>query len=312
MDNTTVNFMLPGMYEHFDLNMRLINLLKTAPEMFYPGVQIRAAYGNFQFCIFDGGRIFTKYRHTNREEMTEIVKAYNDANVPVRLIFTNPVIEEKMFKNRFGQAMLEVCNNPLNEIVINNEKLEQYVRENYKDFSYISSTTKCLNTPDKFKTEFAKDGYTMVCLDYNLNHNWKMLENIPEADRNRCEFLVNAICPAGCPNRKDHYRLNGLFSLTYGKPYAISSCPIDESTLHPTQCSSVNNLSPEEIYNKYVPNGFCNFKLEGRTLGILENACNYVRYMVKPEYQFYALTCLIDEDPGEKVYHNFKTAITSL
>ena len=303
-------FILPGMYEHAGLNLRLLEIMQAHPEYFYPEARVGAVYGNFQFCVFDGGRIFGKYRHTCREEMEEIVKAYNERfGVPVRLIFTNPVVTEASFKNRFAQAVLEVCDNPLNEIVVNNPKLEEYIRKNYPNYGIISSTTKCLNTPDQFKEELEKD-YKMICLDYNLNRNAKMLEEIPAEERNKCEFLVNAICPPGCPNRKEHYRLNGLYSLTYGKPYATKDCPIDGNTLSPSQMCSRNNLGPDDIYNTYVPQGFENFKLEGRTLGISENLCNYVRYMVKPEYQFYVLTSILNENPLAKVYNNNTVVIT--
>lgn len=308
--SNTANFILPGMYEHATLNLALLDLMKKNPEMFYPEARVSAVYGNFQFSIFDGGRVFGRYRHTCREEMEALVKAYNDFDVPVRLIFTNPVVPETSFQNRFGQATLEVVSqNPMNEIVVNNPKFEEYLRERYPDLGYISSTTKCLNTPDKFKEELEKD-YKMICLDYNLNKNMKMLDSIAAEDRGKCEFLVNAICPPGCPNRKEHYRLNGLFSLTYGRPYATQDCPIVSNTLGPEQTCSHNNLTPEEIYKTYVPKGFVNFKLEGRTLGVVENLCNYVRYMVKPEYQFYVLNGLLNEDPSVKVFNNDKILVT--
>ena len=304
-----VNFMLPGMYEHVELNLRFIHLLKNHPEYFYEGVNIGAVYGNFQFCIFDGGRIFTNYRHTYAEEMERIVKAYNELGVPVRLVFTNPVVQPKHFKNRFGQAVLKICHNEMNEIVVNNPEFEQYLRENYPKFSFISSTTKCLNTPDKFKEEFDNGDYKMICLDYNLNKNQKMLDSIEEDKRDKCEFLINAICPPGCPNCKEHYRLNGLYCLSYGKNYATAGCPITYNTLHPDALNSFNNLTPEEVYNKYAPQGFVNFKLEGRTLGILENLLNYVRYMVKPEYQMYVLDLVIGEEAGLKLYNNTTISI---
>ena len=47
-----INFNLPGMYEHFNLNSRLINDMKKNPEIFYPDIKIESFYGNFQFCIF--------------------------------------------------------------------------------------------------------------------------------------------------------------------------------------------------------------------------------------------------------------------
>ena len=144
----------------------------------------------------------------------------------------------------------------------------------------------------------------MVCLDYNLNHNFKLLESLSTEERSRCEFLVNAICPPGCPQRKEHYKLNGIFYLNYGKPYTMENCAIQENTLHPIMCNSKNNISPEEIYNKYVPMGFNLFKLEGRTLSNYENAANYVRYMIKPEYQLYTLGFLLEDDAENKVFTN--------
>ena len=130
MPNKKAKFIIPGMYEHYGLNYRLLALMQSHPEFFYDGAEIGAVYGNFQFCIFDGGRIFTGYRQTCREEVEQIVDTYNNRfNVPVRLIFTNPVIPETSFKNRFGQMILDVCHNGKNEIVVNNPKFEEYLRE---------------------------------------------------------------------------------------------------------------------------------------------------------------------------------------
>lgn len=311
MSENKMKFIIPGLYEHYELNLRLIQMIKEHPEYFHPGVEIGAAYGNFQFCIFDGGRIFGKYRHTTREEIEAVVQAYNNLGVPVRLIFTNPVIPEEAFHNRFGHVILDICHNGKNEIVVNNPKFEAFLKERYPNFGYISSTTKCLTAPDALRAELDKD-YKMVCWDYNLNKNQKLLESIPADKKDKCEFLCNAICPPGCPNRKEHYRLNGLFSLSYGKPYATQDCPIEYDTLHESQCTSRNNLSPEEILTKYAPMGYSNFKLEGRTLGVVENLCNYVRYMVKPEHQFYVLNMILQEDPTAKLYNNNRVFITPI
>lgn len=299
------NFIIPGLYEHYALNFRFLRLMKEHPELFYDDVKVSAVYGSFQFCIFDGGRIFSKYRHTTKEEIEQVVTTYNqEFNVPVRLVLTNTEITPESYHNRFGNLVLNLCENDMNEIVVNNGGFEEYIRENYPMYSFISSTTKCLNTPTLFKEELNKGTYKMICLDYNLNKNKKMLDSIPPELRGQCEFLVNAICPAGCPNRKEHYKLNSMFSLEFGKPYAIQNCPIKFNTLHPEVCGSHNNLSPEEIYNDYVPNGYNLFKLEGRTLPISENACNYVKYMVKPEYHMYVLNLLLQDSPDMKAFVN--------
>lgn len=307
--NKKAKFIIPGMYEHYNLNLSFIHLMKEHPEFFRDDVSIGAAYGNFQFCIFDGGRIFGNYRHTTKEEMEWIVNAYNDLGVPVRLIFTNPVVPEEAFTNRFGKVILDICHNGHNEIVVNNPKFEAYLKEKYPNFGYISSTTKCITSPDGLMSELDKD-YKMVCWDYNLNKNKKILEAIPQDKRNKCEFLINAVCPPGCPNRKEHYRLNGLYSLSFGKPFATQDCPIVADTLHPIQCNSRNNISPGELYSNYTPKGYENFKIEGRTLGVFENLCNYVKYMVKPEYQFFVMNQLLNEHAERKVFTNNQTIIT--
>ena len=114
--------------------------------------------------------------------------------------------------------VMKTVENEINEIVVNNLELENYIRKNYPKFSIISSTTKCLKDPNKSLDELKKD-YKYVCLDYNLNKNWEYLNTIPEELKNKTEFLVNAICPPNCPNRKEHYRLNGLSHLNFGKSY---------------------------------------------------------------------------------------------
>jgi len=217
-----VKFILPGFYENYHLNIDLLNMMKQYPEYFYDNIEIEAFYGNFQFCIFDGGRIFTDYRQTNLEEIKTIIYNYNEIfEKPLRLVFTNPILEPKHFTDRFGNICLAECENSFNEIVINNSEFEKYVREKYPNYSFISSTTKCLNHFEDLERELNNPNYKMVCLDYNLNKNKKVLE-LPEEIRHKCEFLVNAICPPGCLNRKEHYKLNGLYSLTYGKSYGVN------------------------------------------------------------------------------------------
>lgn len=290
----SINFILPGMYENFDLNIHFLALLKEHPEYFYNDVKVSAVYGSFQFCIFDGGRIFNSYRHTTKEEIENILYQYNEVfEIPVRLVCTNCELKQTDYKNRFGNVILTLCNNLPNEIVVNDSNFKKYIQENYSNFTFISSTTKCLNTPKLLLEELSHPEYKMVCLDYNLNHNKTLLKEMPEEQRGRCEFLCNAICPPGCPNRKQHYSLNSLFSLTYGQNYSIEGCPIEYNTTHPKCFQYKNNISPEEIYNEYVPMGYNLFKLEGRTLSIAENVCNYVRYMVKPEYQFLVINELM-------------------
>lgn len=288
-----VKYIIPGFYEHTDLNLKLLSLLQTSPEMFRDGTAVHACYGNFQFCIFDGGRIFYNYQQATKEMVNDIAFQFNSYNVPIRMVFTNNQLKSTDYFDRFGNMILDECENGLNEITIADEGLEAYVREKYPQYKFISSTTKCLTSPELLKEELKKDNYYMVCLDYNLNKNFKLLESLTQEEKDKCEFLINAICSPGCPNRKEHYRLNSLYSLSYGQKYQMEQCMIQSSSLHPDTLHFKNNLTPDEIYNKYSAMGFQYFKIEGRTWTDAELACTYAYYMVKPEYQHYFLQIML-------------------
>lgn len=280
------NFLLPGFYEHFVLNLNFIDYMLEYPERFYDNVGIDAVYGNFQYCIFEGGRIFDNYKQSSQEEIEFITSAFNNRNIPIRLVFTNNQLKEKHFSDRFCNKVLEICNaSGMNEITIADQRLEDYIRNKYNNFKFISSTTKCLSDIKMSKEELNKD-YHLVCLDYNLNKNMEYLDSLSQQEKEKCELLVNAICAPNCPSRKEHYKMNGLYSLNYRKPYQISECLITESTVHPVCLNSTNNLTPEEIYTIYLKKGFSHFKLEGRSLSDMEVLLNYIRYMIKPEWQF--------------------------
>lgn len=281
-----INFSLPGLWEHFNLNQFLIEFIKNNPEAKKENININAVYGSFPYSIWDGGRIFyNNFRYASLERIVQIREYLANNNISLRLIFTNPVLNKEHFLDRFCNLVCITCEDEKNEIVINNNDLEDYLRNKYQKFSFISSTTKC-NTIENSVEEIEKDKYKFVCLDYNNNHKLDILNNLNQNEKNKIEFLCNAICPPGCPTRKEHYRLNGLFYLNYLKEYKIPECQIGYNTLHPNVINYKNNISPEEI-NDYYLNGFSYFKLEGRTLEYEENLLNYARYLIKPEWQYY-------------------------
>lgn len=290
-----VNFILPGFYEHYKIYQDILDIKEKKPYMFQDNINIGAIYGNFQFCIWDGGRIFTQYFQTSQEKICEIRDYFNEKNIPIRLIYTNPIVQPEHLNDRFCNLVTNLCHNGFNEIVINNPILEQYLREKYPNFKYISSTTKCLSKPEDALKEIENSSYYMVCLDYNLNSNFSFLEKIPDELRNKVEFLSNAICGPGCANRKNHYKLNGFSHLHAGRQYTLDFCELKDGIMSKTTCDSKNNILPEQIYGKYTKMGFQNFKLEGRTLSTTAIILSVARYLVKPEYQWEFLEIIYEQ-----------------
>lgn len=286
-----IGFAIPGLYTNHSINKVLLKLKDEYPNSFYDNIKIEAFFGNFQFCIWDGGRIFSNYSHATIEQVEEIREFYNDKyNIPIRFIYTNNQIQEKDLTDRFCNLVTGMCENGMNEIVINSPLLEKYLRETYPKYKFISSTTKCLKKSTDANDELNKN-YFRVCLDYNLNYNLNFLKTLTEEQKEKTEFLVNAICAANCQNRAKHYKLNSIYSLNYGKDYFLDFCNIYGSNLYPfdKQTQSRNQLDIQDILTTYKNLGFYHYKLEGRTFDPLSHFENCIKYLVKPEYQLFMI-----------------------
>lgn len=292
-----INFNLPGFYEHFSLNIFFIKNLEKHPEWFYPDIKIHSVYGNFPYCTWDGGRIFgSNITHATKEEIKLLYDFFQEHNVALRFIFTNPVLQPQHLHQHFENLILSNCYSLKNEIVVNNPLIEEYLKHNYPNYKIISSTTKRLNK-EQFLKELDKD-YFQICLDYDLNKDLDFLNSIPEYKRDKIEFLVNAICPPNCKFRKQHYIENGKKVLSYDS-YDYSDkihnrCGIEHNINHPAVLTQGNNLSIQEIY-QYYQNGFVNFKLEGRTLPDSTLFVNYLYYLIQPAFKYEVLDNALNE-----------------
>lgn len=282
-----INFNLPGMYETYQLNKLTIEQFNKQPEIFNKNIAIHACYGNFQFCSWEGGRTFTTFKthQALKKDIEEIFNFYNSYNIAVRLVFTNQLLTEENYNSRFENLILAIGNNGLNEIVINNEGLEEYIRNKYNNYNFISSTTKRITNLEQSLNEIKKSQYKFICLDYDLNSNIDFLKQIPSNLKNKIELLCNAICISNCPNRINHYKINSEYALSYGKPYALN-CKAIKSVNSPEVIAYKNTITLNNIYNLYYPLGIEQYKLEGRSLNYIDNICTYARYLLLPEHQY--------------------------
>lgn len=282
-----IYLMLPGFCEHYILYKKMNDFLNKYPEAKLNNVEIYCYYGNVPFCSWDGGRIFNTYYPLSIEEMKEIQNYYNNVlQSKIRLVFTNNLLQEQHLYDKYNNIVLNLFDNNNNEIVLNSDILQNYIIQYYPNYKLISSTTKCSNQ-ENAKKDLNNNNYIFTCLDYNLNHNWKFLNSLTPEEKAKTEFLANPICGPGCPQRKEHYRLNSLFSLTYGQRYPMKSCEIFEGS----SCAKFNSahITVDEIIDKYIPAGFHYFKLEGRTWLAHEMAITLSEYLIKPEYHSFFL-----------------------
>lgn len=287
-----IKYAIPAMYELADLNFNLLKIKNNYPNYFYDDVEIEISYGNPQFCIWDGGRVFASYHQSSIDNIKSIIDTYNNTfNIPIRYVFTNNQLTPTEYHNRFCNLLMEIGANGFNEVVVADDNLMNYLKNKYPMYKYVSSTTKVITNPEEARKEINREEYKLTCLHYDLNFNFKFLNSLNEKERAKTEFLINPICPAGCQFRKDHYKLNSQMVLNYGKDYRTPWCDIPGNSFYPE--TRKNHMTYDIIKEKYAPMGFEHFKIEGRTWDELELALTYCEYMIKPEYQHYILTSLI-------------------
>lgn len=282
-----VRFHLPDFVKHYNLNMLMVQALRNRPDYFRDGIEIASVYGEFPTSVWNGGRSIGG--ECDDDYIKEVIKRFNNRNIPLRFTYTNPLLTKEHLSDEHCNKCLKYANNGFNEIIIFSPILEEYIRKNYPKYKITSSTCKQIEDMDILNEELEKD-YNLVVLDYNWNNRFDELEKIKHKDK--CELLVNACCIPHCKRRKAHYEHIGRSHIEYDK-YKKSGgregsivdsfeCEqmylnIYEITKYPT------HISPEDIYEKYVPMGFNNFKIEGRSTNSIKMLETYLYYMAKPE-----------------------------
>ena len=284
-----VKFHLPGLRYNYPLNMFWLSMLKTHPEFFREGVEIASFFGTFPFSLWNGGRLVMNDQ-CDSTYVNSVIKAANSQGIPIRYTFTNPVLEQSDLDDPFCNFCMDAANNGMNEVLVVSPILEDYLRNKYPNYAYNSSTCKELKDVDKLNEELDKD-FKYVVLDYNLNNHWDIIEGLHHKEK--VEVLVNAVCEPACKRRGEHYRQIGLDERTINLnkklpkdkqiPIKPWYCKYGEYNCLYTIQDYPTYVSPDDIWNRYVPAGINNFKIEGRTAYLFSLIETYCFYMIKPE-----------------------------
>ncbi|MBQ7954452.1 MAG: hypothetical protein IJ282_01760 [Lachnospiraceae bacterium] len=286
----SVKFHLPGLRYNYPLNMLLLSLLEKYPENFREGVEIASFFGEFPLSLWNGGR-YSRGDQCDPNFVKGVIKNINSHGIPVRYTYTNPTITEKDLDDPYCNFCMQAADNGMNEVLVVSPILEKYIREKYPSFKVNSSTCKEIRDVEGLNKELEKD-YALVVLDYNLNNKFELLEQIE--DKGRCEILINACCTPNCQRRGAHYKAMAemqRIELANRKLPPNKQIPVPPSWECP--CEGMNNIyniqnfptfvSPQAIWEKYVPMGFQHFKIEGRTSNIFQILDTYCFYLFKPE-----------------------------
>ncbi len=290
MAEKKVWFHLPGLRYNYPLNMFWVSLLEQHPEYFREGVGIASFFGCFPLSLWNGGRLCPANDQCDEGFVKRVIADINGRGIPVRFTFTNPLLTEEDLADPFCNFCMEAGDNWKNEVLVFSPLLEDYIRKKYPSYRIDSTTCKEIRDVEALSRELEKD-YKYVVLDYNLNNHWELLHDLPHKEK--IEVLVNAVCSPACKRRGDHYKniaKNQRIILKNRKMPKDKQIPIvpwgceygDHNTLF-TIRDYPTFVSPEMIWDKYVPEGFTNFKIEGRTANLFSLIETYSYFMLKPE-----------------------------
>lgn len=304
--NKEAHFFLCGAFESFDFIQMFLKKAKDCPWILKGNVIIDCVFGS-PTCIWNGGRTLDN-TYYNRQQLQNIHDTYTDIGVKVRLIFTNPFLNEHDLYDRYCNLIMNIFQDLSPEVVVNSPLLEEYLRNKYPTASFVSSTTKRLRSSEAQLKEFVHN-YKYICLDYDYNYNFDFLNNIQEKERNRVEILINSICPKGCKVRVLHQEFSAKRQLEYdnddecdeSEPF-FKECPLmkrsrDIPMPHhgytKKYLSETNYIFPQDL-NTYLDMGFCHFKIQGRELPKSQMFAEFFPYLIKPEFYPMAISLIND------------------
>lgn len=282
----TAYYHLPGLFEFYGLYSEFLPLFREHREYFYDWCDIGSIYGAPADCVWGGGRV--GFGENNPKEVLALMKEYG---ISARLTFSNSLLRTEHLSDKkcnYLCSMFGEKNEIQNGVIIHSDLLLEYLKNKYPEFYFVSSTTKVLIDFEQLKHEMNRNDFLYVVPDFRLNKELDKLNRLSEKQKDKVEFLCNECCWFGCADRKKCYETVSRKNL--GEKFTEHRCTAPDAESGYNFSKAMTNpgfIGIDDIKNIYMPMGFSNFKIEGRSLGSALILEFILYYMTKPEYQIH-------------------------
>ncbi|MDD6352362.1 MAG: hypothetical protein PUG16_08220 [Lachnospiraceae bacterium] len=277
------HYHLPGLFEFYEFYKAFLPLYREHPEYFYDWCRIESIYGAPADCLWGGGRA-----GFGEDRAEDVISLMNEYGISPRLTFSNSLLTEKDLTDRNCQRLCSIFENSKVQsgIIIYSDLLMDFLQKNYPNFYFVSSTTKVLTRFDDFKREVDRPDFSYAVIDFRLNHALSKLEHLTQKEKDKVEFLCNECCSIGCKDRKQCYENVSRKNLGLAAEDFRCASPTGKYGYRfSLAMESPAFIGIDQIQKTYLPLGFSNFKIEGRSLGSAILLEFILYYMTKPEYQ---------------------------
>lgn len=277
-----IKYHLPGLCRNLPINLTMLCMQETRPEVFRDGVRIVGIYGDFPNSVFNGGRI-TMVKQQSKEFIASCVDTINQFDVAVEFTYTNVCLVKLDLSDEHCNYCLQVAHSDMNKVIVASDIMEDYIRTTYPKYGMVSSMSKCLDD-EQVLPELDKD-YSMIVLPHRLNHNYDFIRKCGNVGK--IELIVNPTCTPDCPVEREHYKVisqihKELSSTKQRSTDYWNKCP---SSYNLTDNLSPACIAPSEIESILIPIGVENYKIQGRFLHPNTLVDQYVKYLIKEEFQ---------------------------
>lgn len=284
MNEKVAQYHLPGLFEFYELYAAFLPLYRTHREYFYDWCEIGSIYGAPIGCLWGGGRVSSGT--CTARDVLALTQKYG---ISARLTFSNSLLREEHLKDRTCNALCRLFSESgtvQNGVIVHSELLLDHLKTTCPQLYFVSSTTKVLTDFSQLRCELERPEFSYVVPDFRLNKAFASLNTLPQALKDKVEFLCNECCSFGCKDRRACYEAVSRKNLGEAAPEHHCNAPDAKYGYRFSRAmENPGFIGIADIQNTYLPMGFSNFKIEGRGLGSALILEFLLYYLTKPDCQ---------------------------
>ena len=155
-----------------------------------PISQVDSVFGFVERCSLYGGRVFVEPQLSDRD-----VSIMQEVGIGLRLPMSNH--SANLDEYRSCQPLFRKYHRAGNSVIVTNDDLARWLRQDFPDYRLEASVIKNLKTTDRIVD--ALELYDTVVLPMECNENPAFLRSLD--DKARIRLFANAGCALTCPSR---------------------------------------------------------------------------------------------------------------
>ena len=274
---------LPGLFEFYELYQVFLPLFREHRDWFYDWCEIGSIYGAPADCLWGGGRA-----GFGEQEPREVLDLMREYGISARLTFSNSLLRKEHLSDKKCNALCALFERNgavQNGVIIHSDLLLAYLKKTYPGLYFVSSTTKVLTDFQECHKEIWREDFRCVVPDFRLNKALDKWDTLSQSEKDKVEFLCNECCWPGCRDRKYCYETVSRKNLGEDVEHTCQAPNAAEGYRFSKAMKNPAFISIDDIRDIYLPMGFSQFKIEGRSLGSALILEFLLYYMTKPEHQ---------------------------